>query len=337
MAFEEILKLNITGNVIPMAWYQSIRRKDRHPCGSDEGKPYLAAIILLSDIVYWYRPREVRDAVSGMVVGYQKKFKGDLLQKSYQSYADQFGFSKREVQAAITFLEELGVITKVFRTIFSGGATMSNVLFLDLNVGRLEELTYPEEPKIIENVTEDTEEMEDAGGVTPTCNTYHTEREVSHASVRGITPTCNTSYSQEGDVYRDYNRDYNRDYPSLPLSCFNSHSCERARGRPDFDFQYLTSLIDKQLIQEILLVIQELFDAPDMEIYNIKNRMIPASEIKKRFSELTEEHLIYVAESYCKLTKKIKKPREYLISCLYNAPATLELATRNQVSADLGY
>lgn len=337
MAFEEILKLNITGNVIPMAWYQSIRRKDRHPCGPDEGKPYLAAIILLSDIVYWYRPREVRDAVSGMVVGYQKKFKGDILQKSYQSYADQFGFSKREVQAAITFLEELGVITKVFRTIFSGGATMSNVLFLDLNIGRLEELTYPEEPKIIENVTEDTEEMEDAGGITPTCNTYHTEREVSNASVRGITPTCNTSYSQEGDVYRDYNRDYNRDYPSLPLFCFNNHSCERARGRPDFDFQYLTSLIDKQLIQEILLVIQELFDAPDMEIYNIKNRMIPASKIKKRFSELTEEHLIYVAESYCKLTKKIKKPREYLISCLYNAPATLELATRNQVSADLGY
>ena len=337
MAFEEILKLNITGNVIPMAWYQSIRRKDRHPCGPDEGKPYLAAIILLSDIVYWYRPREVRDSVSGMVIGYQKKFKGDLLQKSYQSLALIFGFSKREVQAAITFLEELGVITKVFRTIFSGGATMSNVLFLDLDVRKLENLTYPEEPKIIENVTKDTDEKEDAGGITPPCNTYYTEREVSHAGVRGITPACNTPYTQEGDVYRDYNRDYNREYPSLPLSCFSNHSCERVRGRPDFDFQYLTSLIDRQLAQEILLVIQELFDAPDTEIYNIKDRMIPASEIKKRFSELTEEHVIYVAENYCKLTKKIKKPREYLISCLYNATATLELATRNQVAADLGY
>ena len=45
--------LNITGNIIPTIWYRTILREN--------GKPYLLAIAILADIVYWYRPVEVRD------------------------------------------------------------------------------------------------------------------------------------------------------------------------------------------------------------------------------------------------------------------------------------
>ena len=40
--------LNFTGNIIPQAWYKTIIK--------DSGKPHLTAIVILADIVYWYRP-----------------------------------------------------------------------------------------------------------------------------------------------------------------------------------------------------------------------------------------------------------------------------------------
>ena len=55
-AVDRMGKLQITGNIIPVAWYQTIRK--------ETGKPNLNAIIILADIVYWYRPIEVRDEAS---------------------------------------------------------------------------------------------------------------------------------------------------------------------------------------------------------------------------------------------------------------------------------
>lgn len=77
---DRLSRMNITGNVIPAAWYQTIRKPT--------GKPYLNAIVILSDIVYWYRAAEVRDEGSGQLIGYRKRFRADLLQRSYQQMAD---------------------------------------------------------------------------------------------------------------------------------------------------------------------------------------------------------------------------------------------------------
>ena len=43
---DRMCRLQFTGNVIPAAWYRTITR--------DNGKPNLTAIIILSDVVYWY-------------------------------------------------------------------------------------------------------------------------------------------------------------------------------------------------------------------------------------------------------------------------------------------
>ena len=43
------------------------------------------------------------------------------------------------------FLEKLGVVKRVFRTISMNGIVVNNVLYLELIVDRLKELTYPEE------------------------------------------------------------------------------------------------------------------------------------------------------------------------------------------------
>lgn len=117
-------RISITGNIIPQIWYKTIT----HP----SGKPYLEAIVILSDIVYWYRPTEVRDERTGEVIAYRKRFKADLLQRSYADLAQQFGISKREATNAVVALEKIGVVRRHLRTIDVNGTKMTNVLFLEL-------------------------------------------------------------------------------------------------------------------------------------------------------------------------------------------------------------
>lgn len=135
---------SVSGTVIPMQWFKTIVKEST-------GKAYMNAIVILSDIVYWYRPQEVRDEQSGMVVGAKKRFKADLLQRSYQQFADQFGITKRDAYNAIVALENIGVVKRHFRTVLVGGHTrMSNVLFVELVPEKLFELT--DVPKKSENI-----------------------------------------------------------------------------------------------------------------------------------------------------------------------------------------
>ncbi|MCW2485744.1 replication protein [Candidatus Symbiopectobacterium sp. NZEC127] len=117
-------QINFTGNVIPASWWRHITLPS--------GRPDQTAITLLSEIVYWYRPAEVRNEVTGALMGYRKRFHGDKLQRSYQAFADQFGFSKREATDALKRLKGAGFITLELRTVqTSEGMTLSNVLFVE--------------------------------------------------------------------------------------------------------------------------------------------------------------------------------------------------------------
>lgn len=177
---DRMCRLQFTGNVIPAAWYRTITR--------DNGKPNLTAIIILSDVVYWYRPVEIRDELTGQLCGFKKKFKADILQRNYQQLADQFGISKREAVNAVVELEKIGVVRRVFRTVRKGGMRNSNVLFLELNVDVLIQLTYPEN-------------LSDAG--------YHfLKGELSPHKERGATSGCDR-ISQSNEAYLSFEGDTN--------------------------------------------------------------------------------------------------------------------------------
>ena len=142
-AVDMVGTINITGNITPNNWYKRIVREN--------GKPNLLAIALLSDILFWYRPVEVRDEASGNTIGWKKKFRGQMLQKSYQDYADFFGESKRSIKAALDYLEDIGVIKKVFMDYITEANTkIPNVMYIDLDPQKLEMLTFDEEPENVE-------------------------------------------------------------------------------------------------------------------------------------------------------------------------------------------
>jgi hypothetical protein len=121
---EELKDINLTGNIVPPSWFDKIKTMN--------GRTDLVAINILSDIIYWYRPKVVRDESSGAFIRYEQKFKADMLQKSYLSYAEMLGVSKRTVMRSFQNLERLNLIRKEFRNIHSKtGLPINNVMYVE--------------------------------------------------------------------------------------------------------------------------------------------------------------------------------------------------------------
>lgn len=138
----EIGKMNITGNVFPNAWYQNIL--------TPSGKAYLTAIVILAEILYWYRPTEIRNEHTGMTVGYRQKFKDDMLQKKYSELSEKFGISKREATNAVVHLEKIGLIKRIFRNTHN----CSNVMYIDIYPKEIQKVSILSTEQLIENLKE---------------------------------------------------------------------------------------------------------------------------------------------------------------------------------------
>lgn len=154
-------RLNFTGNITPHHWYNTILLPS--------GRPDLIAIILLSEIIYWWRPKSNLNQRNGKLEGYEKKFTDDMLQRSAQGFADKFGLTKRQVQDALKRLEESGLIIREYRNIMTRyGQMITNVLFVAPVVAAISKLDEG-----IEFIEEEAEE----GGVNedriPPCATAH--------------------------------------------------------------------------------------------------------------------------------------------------------------------
>lgn len=155
-------KMRLTGNVIPHAWYSQIRKAD--------GKPDMVSILLLSEIVYWYRPKEMKDEDSGQLIGEQKRFASDLLQKSYAGLEKQFGWSEKQIRESLKRMEKMDLVKRVFRDVESDGKIYYNSMFLELNATKLFEITFP-------NRVEALEPQEDNGPGSLEGNTPLPEKE----------------------------------------------------------------------------------------------------------------------------------------------------------------
>jgi hypothetical protein len=134
---EAVGSMNFTGNILPASWFQ-------HPLfRNTSGRLNLPAVIILSDVLYWYRPQEIRDEGTGVIIERRRKFRADKLQKSYQAWADQFGLTKRQVKDAVSFLRVQGLITTELRNIRTdSGLALSNVMFVEPVLENLRKVTF---------------------------------------------------------------------------------------------------------------------------------------------------------------------------------------------------
>ncbi|WP_434577153.1 hypothetical protein [Thermoanaerobacterium thermosaccharolyticum] len=240
---EEIGKINFEGNIIPANWYKHIT--------FSSGKPNLNAIIILAEIVYWYRPTIIRDPATGEIKGYKTKFNADKLQRSYQSFADQFGISKRQAQDAIKLLRDLGLITLEFRTITmpTSGLKLTNVMFIEPVPERIEEITYNNIKEIdnsddnLEHYNTSYDETEEVGREIVDTTTqrnisYDRTEEVPTTNVGGQSPECRANTENTSENTTEIT---NRDYP-LPdsVSLESRSSNNKLDNKPELSLRKLS-------------------------------------------------------------------------------------------------
>jgi hypothetical protein len=133
---DAIGKMNFEGNIIPQSWYQNIRMEN--------GKVDLAGCAILADIVYWYRPSEVRDEITGRLLGYKRKFRGERLQRSYEQQGEMLGLTKDQARDAMNRLAEAGllIITVENGVRFGNGVIGNGVVYVEPIPEALAEITY---------------------------------------------------------------------------------------------------------------------------------------------------------------------------------------------------
>ena len=169
-----------SGDIVCPSWY-------RHVLGST-GRPHMLAIAILSDIVYWYRPREVRDEDLNLV-RYTKKFKADILQRNYDQICNKFNCSRKMAREALVVLENLGLIKRVFRTVNMNGVNVGNIMYIEIDASKILEISYPCDYVDEDgNFPEAIEEYEEEKDTQIEATVKMAEGEESHKNSNILTP-----------------------------------------------------------------------------------------------------------------------------------------------------
>lgn len=291
---DKMLQLGLSGNIIPNSWYKTIKY--------ESGKPNLVAITLLSDIVYWYRPQEKRDELTGETIGFCKRFHSDLLQKSYADLEEHFGLTRKQLVDAFRLLEDLGVAKRVFKNLNIRGTKVSNVMFIELNPDRLIELTYDveEENKGVSTLKETPIDINVETSIKSKETPPSAKVETNTKNTTKITPEITS-------------------YPILSDSA---------------EYEYVTEEYPnmKDEIDGIFEIIEEVVNTSDDKKINVNGQPTSAYMVKSRFMKLRGPHICEVIDGIINCVKKITNMRAYLITSLFNAPNTSELSMTNRVN-----
>lgn len=315
---DRLSRIRLTGNVIPPSWYRTVVK--------ETGKPYLTAIVILSDIVYWYRAAEVRDEGSGQLLGYRKRFKADLLQRSYQQMADQFGITKRDATNAVVELEKLGVVRRVFRTLTVNGQSIPNVLFIALDVDTLERLTFPEEyAGEDEGVKKEQKKSKKAEKGAPDGRCPRFEGDVSPESERGVPDSGDTSIPKKvrpvtemGETNTEITyKDYNKEYP------IQSYQEVKEGFEAQIEYDILKQDIgDQAELEELVeIAVEVLVSTADKIRVNREDK--PAELVKEQYRRLTMFHIQYVLNCLKETETKARNIRAVMVTALYNSVNTI--------------
>lgn len=328
---DENAKLNISGNVIPQIWYRTIVR--------ESGKPNLTAIIILADIVYWYKPTEVRDESTGQVIAVKKKFKADLLQRSYQQISEQFGISKKEATNAIIFLEKLGVVKRVFRTVNMNGLVVNNVLYLELNVNRLWQLTYPEsnckDPPSSESGQEMKQNEElpltvdkkseidicEEGAVPLKRERVSLSKERPISSEKAVvSPVRSIAHTLNGETNTEItHKNIPKEYTNPILSYQDTE--REFRQQIDYDAIRIDRPPDREILDEIVTIAVDVLTSTAKTV-RINREDKPIQIVWGIFRRLEKPDIEFVIDSLRSCGSKAVNIRAVIITALYNAVMT---------------
>lgn len=298
---DEMIGFEFAGNLVPHSWYKTILKEN--------GKPDLVAITILSDVVYWYRPTEVRDEMTGQLIGYKKKFKADLLQRNYEQIGELFGITKSTAKRAVINLERIGVIERVLRDYWVGAMKLNNVLFIKLNPKRLKELT-----DVIHN------EEVCANLDTPSINNEQ----------RCITKTNTSPFSNERTNTKNTTENIITEYLNLSYQ----ERLDSFKKQIGYDALVIDMKYQKKELDNLVGIAMDILTTSKKSI-RVNGEEKPTQVVKSQFCKLNMGHIRYVLDCVGQATVSIGNIRAFIITSLYNAVSTMDLYYTQRVQRDM--
>ena len=296
---DDLYGIDFTGNVIPHSWFEAIQ--------TENGKPDLAAIVILAEILYWHRPTVERTADDAAVVVLKKKFYADLLQMSYSQIEKKFCLSKDQSRRALEKLESLGLIKRRFRTLVTeSGNKLGNVMYIELFTQRLLEITFPEAGPCKKNSTRVSPETDKVIG------------ENRQASLSE--PMTNTQITTEIT---------NIDYTSF-------YQQERTKVRNQVEYEYLVRdrKNDRGMIDNLVDLITDV-NMSGKPFQKVNGEPMPTDIVRERLSRVDREVMESVIDKIKLATKPVTNLRAYLLTTLFNEPVIYETGIEMQVTQDM--
>ena len=296
---DELYGVDFTGNVIPHSWFKAIQTAN--------GRPDLAAIVILAEILYWHRPTVERAADDDAVIVLKKKFHADLLQMSYAQIEKKLFLSKAQSRRALEKLESLGLIERCLRTVVTeSGSKLGNVMYIKLFTQRLLDITFPgDDPckKFPNRVSAETDKV--IGKNRQACLSE---------------PMTNTKISTEIT---------NIDYTSF-------YQQEKAKVRDQVDYEYLIKdrKNDRGIIDNLVDLITDM-NISSKQFQKINGEPIPTDIVRERLSRIDREVMESVIDKIKLATKPVTNLRGYLLTTLFNEPVVYETGIEMQVTQDM--
>lgn len=125
----------------------------------------------------------------------------------------------------------------------------------------------------------------------------------------------------------------NNTYPSI-LSIDGKSETLAESFKENIEYQVLCEGMaeeKKELYDSIIHIAENALKSENKQ-YRINNHFIADSEIKSRLLTLNQFHIDYVYRCIIENKSKIKNPQNYILACLYNAPAAMPVHTQNLIN-----
>ncbi len=132
------------------------------------------------------------------------------------------------------------------------------------------------------------------------------------------------------------NNEYNNNYINNNNLSIGDEGYDEIRSRVEeqLDYAFLCSVRDKTAVDEIITVICDTLYSKAEKV-RIGGEMISKRVVESRFAKLDAEYICYVIDSLEANTASVRNIRSYMLTALYNAPATCDHYYRAKVNHDL--
>lgn len=211
---DAIGQLHLEGNIIPHNWYHHIKYTNERGTYTDT-----LAVLLLGELIYWYRPSVVHDESTGKQIGWKKKFNKDMLKRSYAALSEKFGVTDKQIRSAAKLLKTLGLIEIELRTELVGEVRVGNVMYINLIPERIKEITLTLPTKSGTPLPQTSDTSCPFGG------------EGMLKSVRGLSHLGETSYIE------NTNKDYLRETTATAREHATLDAAAAARASKENEFE----------------------------------------------------------------------------------------------------